>query len=393
MLIDRRRFIHLSGGVAISAMLRSNEKYIPERVIVVGAGIMGTSIAYHLAQRGAQVVVCEKLRPGSGATEKSFAWINASFEKQPKPYYLLNLLGISAWRRLQHELKDQLQIQWGGSVIWSPPGSDSEKLRQNIRSHQAWGYATHLVDSEKFKQLLPNVTPGPIGAACWSENEGTVSPTRALAVLLQAAERLSVKFLYPCEVTSFEFTSGRVRAVQTNRGRFPADVVVLAAGVNTMELAGKLGVRVPLKDSPGVLVHTPAVHPLLQHIALGPSAHIKQNPDGEIVMGTTFGASPVTDASTGLDYAPHIVKEVTQFVPRLKHTPVDRVTMGMRVMPLDEFPIVGFAPGQSNLYIAAMHSGMTLSPLIGQLAALEILEKADVDLLQPYRCSRFSSPV
>jgi glycine/D-amino acid oxidase-like deaminating enzyme len=59
-------------------------------------------------------------------------------------------------------------------------------------------------------------------------------------------------------------------------------------------------------------------------------------------------------------------------------------------MPLDGYPIVGFAQGCSNLYIAAMHSGITLSPLIGQLACLEILDKADVDLLQPYRLSRFA---
>ena len=70
-----------------------------DRVVIAGAGIIGASIAYHLAKRGANVTVLEKQRPGAGATEKSFAWIN-SFSKQPRSYYDLNLYGIAGWRRL-----------------------------------------------------------------------------------------------------------------------------------------------------------------------------------------------------------------------------------------------------------------------------------------------------
>ena len=59
-------------------------------------------------------------------------------------------------------------------------------------------------------------------------------------------------------------------------------------------------------------------------------------------------------------------------------------------MPKDEYPIVGFAAGCPNLYVAAMHSGVTLAPLVGQLAATEILDGATVDLLEPFRPSRFA---
>src|SRR5579864_1510299 len=84
-----------------------------DHVVIVGAGIMGASIAYHLAKRGAKVTILEKQRPGAGATEKSFAWIN-SFSKLPRSYYDLNLYGIAGWRRLSLEIAD-LHVQWGGS--------------------------------------------------------------------------------------------------------------------------------------------------------------------------------------------------------------------------------------------------------------------------------------
>jgi glycine/D-amino acid oxidase-like deaminating enzyme len=386
----RREFIQLSGVLGLSMALHPGGRSEPDHIVVVGGGIIGTSIAYHLAQRGARVLLCEKARPGSGATGNSFAWLNASFEKRPQPYYLLNLLGIAGWRRLQRELKDEVKVQWGGSIAWFPPGEEAQQLRADVRRHQAWGYATNLVDVKELQKLLPNIRPGPTDVASFSEHEGTMNPSQALEVLIRSAEQLGVKLLYPCEVTGFEVTSGRIRAVQTTRGCFPADVVVLAAGIDAPALGDKLGVPVLLNESPGLLAHTPSLPPVVGHIAHAPGVHIKQNPEGEIVMGTSFGASHIADANTNMDSASHILQRAANFVPSLEHASIARVTVGWRVLPRDGYPIIGFAPGCPNLYIASTHSGMTLSPLIGQLACLEILDKADVDILQPYRPARFS---
>ena len=86
------------------------------RIVVVGAGIIGASIAYHLVKRGAKVVIVDAVRPGAGATEKSFGWINATFSKRPQAYFDLNQMGLAGWRRLQTELGGELKVQWGGSV-------------------------------------------------------------------------------------------------------------------------------------------------------------------------------------------------------------------------------------------------------------------------------------
>jgi glycine/D-amino acid oxidase-like deaminating enzyme len=77
-------------------------------------------------------------------------------------------------------------------------------------------------------------------------------------------------------------------------------------------------------------------------------------------------------------------------VPRLKDTRLETVTLGYRVLPKDDHPIVGFVDGWPNLYLAAMHSGITLSPFIGQVAAAEILDGINVDSLRDYRPSRFA---
>ena len=126
-----------------------------DHIVIAGAGIIGASIAYHLAKRGAKVTVVEASQPGAGATGKSFGWINATFSKTPRSYFELNRLGIAGWRRLQQELNDELQVQWGGSVAWFQPGDEADAFRQSVRRHQEWGYRARFIDEREIHRLLP----------------------------------------------------------------------------------------------------------------------------------------------------------------------------------------------------------------------------------------------
>jgi len=383
--MNRRRLIGLL-STPLLTRLPTRGAAKQDRVVIAGAGIMGASIAYHLARRGANVTVLEKQQPGSGATRNSFAWLNATFSKQPRSYYELNLAGIAGWRRLCLEFPD-LKVQWGGSVQWYEPGDFADRLRKNVARHEARGYSVHSIEVAEIPRLLPSIASGPVGAACFADQEGTVDPIHALTVFLDHAKTMGAKIEYPAEVTGIATSNGRVTAVESTRGKIPCDCLVLASGVDTERLARMVNVNVPLKDSPGALAHTKPHARLLERVALAPGANIKQNPDGRIVTGTDFGGTPVKEASRELGVG--LLKNAQSFLSQLEHAELETVTLGHRVLPKDDLPIVGFAQSCPNLYVAAMHSGMTLSPMIGQVAAMEILDGADVDLLQPYRLSRF----
>ncbi len=362
-----------------------------DRIVVVGAGIIGASIAYHLAKRGAKVAIVDAVRPGAGATEKSFGWINATFSKCPRAYFDLNQLGIAGWRRLETELGGELKVQWGGSVAWAP-ADGADALRESVRGHQAWGYATYLIDEDQMHQLLPNVAPGEFGAACHCEFEGALDPMDAVKAMLRQVREAGAEVRYPHEVTGLKMQGGRVTAIQAGETSLEASVVVLACGVAIPHLAGMAEVSVPLKESEGVLVHTRPQPKLIDRVVLAPDIHCKQKLDGRVIVGGQIvagvGTAVGTVAEAG-EYGKRILREAARVLPGLRGVAVERVTVGRRVMPLDEYPIVGFAASCPNLYVAAMHSGVTLAPLIGQLAALEILDDARVSLLEPYRPSRF----
>jgi glycine/D-amino acid oxidase-like deaminating enzyme len=115
---------------------------------------------------------------------------------------------------------------------------------------------------------------------------------------------------------------------------------------------------------------------------------VVQRESGRVVTGSSFGGSPLVDAHE--EGGRRLLRAAAEFLPFVAGAALAETTVGFRVLPEDEMPILGFASGRPNLYVAAMHSGVTLAPLVGQHAATEILDGVAVEALEPYRLSRFA---
>ena len=387
--MHRRHFVSTLGLAALSMATRSVRvsARAPTRIAVVGGGIMGASIAYHLAKRGAEVTLLEKRAPATGATANSFAWINAG-SKRPRGYYELNHLGMAGWRRLEHELGPRLVMQWGGTLQWQAEADRAEAFRRAVAAQQAWGYSTRVVDAPEMRRLVPALEPGPVSAGSFCDEEGTVDPVAATKLLLDAAVAHGAVVRHPAAVSAFDRDGAAVRGLRVGNETLAVDAVVLATGVDMPVLGKLLGFDVPMEESPGLLAHTTPHARLLERIIVAPGATLKQLPNGEIVTGVDFGGSPSRDTSAAMGRK--LLDGASRLVPRLKDTTLDRVTLGFRVLPADGQPIIGRVASRPNVYLAAMHSGITLSPAVGQLAAIELLDQVEVEILKPYRLERFA---
>jgi glycine/D-amino acid oxidase-like deaminating enzyme len=244
------------------------------------------------------------------------------------------------------------------------------------------------VDAAALRTLEPHLTPGTIsGGAHWAD-EGHIDPVGVTERVLQKAEMNGARLLCPAEVTGLDLAGGSLRAVRTTVGDLEADALVVACGTDTPRVAAFAGVRVPLKESPGVLVHVPPQPKLVQRVVLAPVGNIKQKPDGRIVAGSDFASG---GGDTSHAAGQRLLKTMATVLPQLGQVGVEKMTQGFRPMPADGMPIVGFAPGRRDLYLAVMHSGVTLGPLMGRLAAGEILDGVAAEPLAPYRLERFSA--
>ena len=259
------------------------------RVVVVGAGIVGASIAYHLARRQVAVTVLERHRPGAGASSHSFAWINA-FGKEPYPYHNLNRRSMEVWHRFAQGLQADVGLHWGGEMRWVHTAADAEALRQRIQQLQAWGYPNRLITATELQQLEPGLVPGTVSAASIGPIDGHVEPVKVIAACLQQARTHGTVVHVDTPVSGLRLaTNGstvrRVQAVQTAQGEIACDAVVLAAGTETTALAAMAGLHVPQEESPGVVVRTDPRPRMLQTVsvlymppvdAAHPEIHLRQ---------------------------------------------------------------------------------------------------------------------
>ena len=158
-------------------------------ILVIGAGIIGASIAYHLARDGARVTIVDGREPGGVATPASFAWINASWGN-PRDYFRLRRESMAQWRQLAAELPE-LRPAWSGGLCWDLPPAEQYAY---VREHGAWGYGIRSVDRREAARLEPQLA-NPPEAAVHVPEEGAVEPKAAALALLAGAERLGAQVI------------------------------------------------------------------------------------------------------------------------------------------------------------------------------------------------------
>lgn len=354
---------------------------IPKHIIVVGAGIIGASIAWHLARGGARVTIVEAGAAGGVATAASFAWINASWGN-PEPYFHLRRRAMREWTRLAGEVAS-IELAWTGGLIWDMPAAE---LNAFEALHAGWGYDIRRVGLAEAHAIEPNLLQPPETALHVAE-EGMVEPVGATLALLAAAERLGARRLVNNAVVALRSRSNRVTGVQLASDIIDADEVVLAAGIATPALANSAGIDVPMETPPGLIVHSKPYEKLLNGLVLAEALHTRQTAEGRIIAGADFGgADPGKDASGTARQLFSALQSMLRGGDRLEF---ERYTIGHRPTPADGFPVVGRAARTEGLYLAVMHSGITLAPAIGLFAAEEILRGHRDALLAPYGLARF----
>ncbi|NLR99576.1 FAD-binding oxidoreductase [Rhizobium sp. P38BS-XIX] len=355
----------------------------PQKIIVIGAGIIGASIAWHLQHKGASVmVIAQKI--GGEATPNSFAWINASWGN-PEFYFRLRHRSMREWSRLAAELPD-LPLAWCGGLCWDL--SETE-LDAYAAQHHGWGYGLQPVNRATSIMTEPNLAFPPDYALHIAE-EGAVEPVAAAELLLKDAQRLGATVLSGLEVRRLLTENGKVVGVETSDGMTRADYVVLAAGTATPDLAATAGIDVPLElpPPPGLIVHSRPAPKLLNGLVMAPGLHMRQTADGRIIAGGDFGGKDPGDNPQKA--ADELFAKVKAALKAGEALELDFYTIGYRPTPEDGMPVIGHADQAPGLYIAVLHSGVTLAPLVGLLAAQEIVDGDTSPDLAPFRLSRFA---
>ena len=353
------------------------------KVIVIGSGIVGASIAMSCLHLGADVVVLERDKLGGSASSKSFGWINASFAESTD-YFKLRDAAVDTFRNLKKVINLNDCTQWQGALWWEDRG---QELKRQFNTLVDRGYNAKILNSNEIKRLEPNLKDIP-KEAIFTSLEGAAEADRVALALLNKLSNKGGKVLSGCNVLGLKFKNARVSAVQTNIGEIQCDMVAIATGAAAQNGLEGIEWRLPMQNKKGLIVQTAPLPQLIKHVLMTNDVHFKQNADGSLTAGEIFSGD-LKEGVALLELAYDVLSRISKKLKSSENLIPSNIKIGTRPIPVDGFPVVGDIQGYKGVFIAVMHSGVTLAPLVGELLASEMLQLTKSPLLKPFRPTRF----
>lgn len=325
--------------------------------VVVGAGIVGASVAYHLARRGVPVTLLEQgPEPATGVTGDSFGWIGDSKVDWPGGARDLREYVLADHRRLEAELP-HATLRRTGSLSWTDtPGRQPRPAPGQFR-----------VGRSDIAALEPNLRHPP-EQAIHTPSDAGVDPTALTRALVEAAAAHGARVLYDTPVTSLHLTRGRVEGVRTPTGTRAATTVVLTAGTGVPRLCEPLSIDLSTSASPATLARITAPPGLVRTIIARPDFEVREVREGNLLL-----VVPHAEGVTALDRsAQHAYQRLKMTFQEGEKCRLLGYRTGRRPMPAHG-PVIGYATRDRSVYVAVMHSAICLAPTAGRLIADELV--------------------
>jgi len=380
----------------VSSEVQSGVSRVPSRrCVVIGAGVLGASVAARLAAAGMNVTLLEQDQPGHAASRWSLAWLNSN-DKFPRLYHDLNHAGIRAWAELAPDLDGAAWYRPVGHVELAATAGQAEALEARVRRLTEWAYPAQLIDPDEAAALEPALRmPAPPAAAAWFPGEGYLLTEPLIERLVARAQGHGATVLVGDQGRVTAVAEGQVRTAAG--ATILADEIVCCAGRWTprlAELAGAAPGSVPLvawdtpgATAPGFVVRVgPVTSPALTRLMHTPDLALRPHPGGLLQLEAPDAAVDLHTPRTELqNWAAELLRRAQQTVLGLDDARVVRYQVCVRPMPADEQSIVGRLPGADHLYVAVTHSGVTLAAHLTRLIAAELTAGAPPAELARYR--------
>jgi glycine/D-amino acid oxidase-like deaminating enzyme len=362
-------------------------------VIIIGAGVIGTSVAYRLSQAGIHVTVLEAERVGGGTSGASFAWTNSN-NKVPRSYFDLNVAGMRAHAALAEEFAGIPWWHGGGRLEWTDESGRSIQ-RERVDRLRSWDYAAEWLTGKDVHEIEPDIDLTMIGDApvAYYPEEGWLDPVVYAHAMIAAARRLGARLEIGVRVNGVDIRSGRVTGVRSADGRvFRGDYVINCAGCWLNEVADYGGLHVPLAPTIGLLVFTPPVPTQISRVVCTPVCDFRPDGAGRLMIHWGPADATITPdlaVNPGVAEGEELVRRLARVLPCIGIVKPEAVRIAKRPIPKDSYSAVGLVPGVEGYYVVVTHSGVTLAPFLGIAVADEIAYGRTRPELAPFRPGRF----
>jgi glycine/D-amino acid oxidase-like deaminating enzyme len=387
-------------------------------VVVIGGGIIGCSVAYHLAKRGAKVTVIEK-REGLclGASGSNQGGVAIALSPPESP--LLGLIRESArlYKSLSQEIGYDVDYQQTGLLICGVDEEQRPIFDKHAREMQRKGVDVRVLEGDDIRKLEPVIGEDVVaGVEDW--DSGTVNPFKVTHGFAYAARKMGVEFLLATNIYKIEVKERRITSVVTDKGRIATDYIVTAAGAWSPEIGQMVGLTIPVKPQRGQIIVTEplpfnerwkyicdadylsiafnaeaAEKSTDRRTRLGVAGNYVQKNTGTWTIGSSRDFAGYNNQGT-MEAISYLAKRMIQFLHKYKEIHCIRTYAGFRpYCYADDHPIISKVDNLSGFLIATGHAGkgVTLAPVTGKLISELITEKRTSMPIDTFCFSRFKN--
>lgn len=366
--------------------------------IVIGAGVQGASLAFHLARRGVKALVLERHFVAAGATGRSSGLVRMHYDV-PQDTQL-------AWQSFQYFRDWKNRV--GGECGFTRTGflqlvapSDVHLLKANVAVHRSLGVPVELIDAAAVRKLAPSFFTEDIELAAYEPESGYAMPSDTAASFLNAARALGARLVQDCPVTGISVRAGKVRGVTTPGGEHSAPIVVNAAGPWAASLNRMVGLEVPLDTwrHDTMFVRRPADFGPAHLTVIDAANEMYFRPEGDLTLvgledGNPLGESPDTDTDHARPgFVERGIERLSRRIPSIENGSLHSAHGGYDGITPDQHPLLG-AAGPEGYYLDCGFSGtgFKTAPAVGLCMSELILDGAskavDLSIYSPDRFAR-----
>ncbi len=366
-------------------------------IIIVGAGVQGASLAFHLAQRGLKPLVLERKFIAAGATGRSSGLVRMHYDVQQDTE--LAWLSFGYFRNWKEMVGGDCGFTRTGFVQLVAP-YDIEKLKANVAMNQRVGVPVFLIDAADLKRLAPFFAVEDVKLAAYEPESGYAMPSDTAGALLTAARSKGARLVQDCAVTGILTQGGHISGVETSQGSFSAPIVVNAAGAWAGKINAMTGLDLPYdtwRHDIMFVARPPQIgpsHPTVIDFA----NEMYFRPEGHLTLvgledGNPLGESPDGDADHARPgFVERGIDRICRRVPIMENGSLHSAHGGYDGITPDQHPMLG-AAGPDGFYLACGFSGtgFKTAPAVGLCLSELILDgrasSVDISIYSPERFS------
>jgi sarcosine oxidase subunit beta len=385
-----------SGEIRLPATLLEEDDQPPAtaEIVIVGGGVMGLSIAYHLARRGlTDVVVLERGYLAEGASGRNGGGVRQQWSTELNIRLMQE--SVELCRRFAVQLGVNVWFRQGGYLFLARSAKEVQRLEKNIALQNRCGVATKMLAPREAKDIVPELDLAGIVGAAYNASDGILFPWPFLWGYARQAAALGVRIFTKTPVIALDAQPEGGYVVITPRGTVRARRVIDACGAWSPELAKLVGVHVPTWPIRHEICSSeplkPFLRPMVSELASG--LYCSQSMRGEIVGGVTLPGHGATYAmGSTLAFLATYARRLARLMPILGEVKILRQWAGPYDQSPDGNPIVGAAPGRADFFLACgfVGHGFMMAPIVGKLYAEWLTGEKPHEIFERYTLGRFA---